>query len=205
MAYTMQGRYAATCNCQLLCGCPVDAPPTGPDGTCTGVAIFELGAGSNLDATDLAGVSFALYNYFPSNITSGNWKIAVAIDEGASNAQADAIGRIMSGQEGGPLAEFVPLIAENLGVTRTAIELTGGDSPHGRIGTETSFEIEPVRGVDGSPTTVKNSMFGFSPEYVVGRAKGTYTSLGSAFSASYGEAADFVFSTEAPAAVKGRA
>ena len=71
MAWRLSGTYVANCSCQLICPCPVDAPPTGPDGQCRGVLVFDVNEG-NQDDTDLSGTCFALCNLFPSNLTAGN-------------------------------------------------------------------------------------------------------------------------------------
>jgi hypothetical protein len=36
----------------LICPCPVDNPPTGPNGECRGAAVFHIASG-RLDDTDL--------------------------------------------------------------------------------------------------------------------------------------------------------
>lgn len=141
-------------------------------------------------------MAFALYNHFPSNLTSGNWKIGLVVDEGATDEQAQGIERIVSGQEGGPFGEFVPLIGEYLGMERASVRYSDGDTPSASVGDKTEFNFEPVRGGDGSPTTVKNAMFGFAPEFQVGRASGRSSAFGIGFDASYGEAAEFEFSSE---------
>src|SRR5919198_1093282 len=107
MAWRIAGSYAASCSCNLICPCPVDGTPTGPGEECKGFLVFSVREG-NLDDTDLSGVNFALYNHFPSNLTAGNWKVAIVVDEGASSAQTQAIERIVSGQEGGPFGDFGP-------------------------------------------------------------------------------------------------
>src|SRR2546422_7757879 len=78
MAWRMTGTYLANCSCQLICPCPTDNPPTGPDGQCRGVAIFHIRDG-NLDDTDLAGTTFAFVNLFPSNLTAASSEVGVSI------------------------------------------------------------------------------------------------------------------------------
>ena len=63
MSWEMSGEYVASCSCQLICPCPVDGPPTGPNGECRGVAVFQIANGT-LDDTDLSGVAFALTGPF---------------------------------------------------------------------------------------------------------------------------------------------
>ena len=192
MAYRIAGRYVAGCNCAALCPCPVDAPPTGPGGECRGVLVFDIREGS-LDETDLGGTTLALVNHFPSNLTSGNWTVGIVVDEGASDEQAQALERIISGEEGGPFGEFKPLIGDYTGMQRARVKLNGTS---GSIGGVADFQFEPFTGPDGSPTTVKGAMFGFAPEYQVGKASGRAEAQGEAFDLSYGESADFEFSTE---------
>ncbi len=177
MAYTIKGTYAAVCDCSLLCPCPVDGPPTGEGDQCHGLLVFDVREG-NLNGTDLSGVAFALYNHFPSNLTSGNWKVGIVVDDGASDEQAQAIERIVSGEEGGPFGEFAP------------------HSPSGSVAGVGDFGVDFVRGPDGSPTTVNNAMFGFAPAFKVGKGSGRFSVFGSGHEARYAEGADFEFSTQ---------
>lgn len=203
MGYRIAGAYTAVCNCRLLCPCPVGGVPTGPGETCDGVIVFRIDEGS-LDGIDLSGVAFALYNHFPAALTAGDWTVGLVVDREASEEQARAVERIVSGQEGGPFGEFVPLIGEYRGMERAAISYgEGAASVEGR--TEVSFQ--PLTGPDGGVTTVRNAMFGFAPEFTVGKGSGHSHAFGLRFSAdgSYGERARFEFSSEAVGAVHPRA
>ena len=194
MAWKMEGDYIASCSCNVVCPCPHDGTPTDPNGKgeCRGVAVFHVDSG-NLDDTDVSGVTFAFVNFFPANITAGNWKIGVVVDEGASDAQTEAIGKILSGGEGGPFADFAPLVGENLGLERAKVALS---SDGGSIGEMADYTWEPFHGADGSPTTVKNGAFGFAPEFAIGRTKGKSNAFGLDFVSNYGEAAHFAFTSE---------
>jgi hypothetical protein len=205
MAYTIRGTYVAVCNCRLLCPCPYDGPPTGDGDECYGALSFGIREG-NLDGTDLSGVNFALYNYFPSNLTAGNWRVGIVVDEGASDEQAQAVERIVSGQEGGPFGDFVPLIGEYVGMQRASVSVSDGDSPSTSIGgVGDNLSIDLARGPDGSPTTVSNAMFGFAPNFRVGTGKGSFETFGSSHESRYGETAEFEFSTEAATEIHPRA
>jgi hypothetical protein len=194
MAWNMSGTYVATCHCQLLCPCPTDGPPTGPNGECRGVAIFDIKNG-NLDDTDLSGTTFAFCNLFPSNLSAGNWKVGIVIDEGASDDQAQALERILHGDEGGPFGEFAGLFGEWLGVERDKVSVSDGERPSGTAG-DTNFTFEPLEGPGGEHTTVKNAMFGFAPEFRVGKAPCSSKWFGLDFDGVYGETADYEFSSE---------
>jgi hypothetical protein len=195
MSYTIKGTYGAVCNCRMICPCPIDGLPTGDGDECNGVLIFDVRQG-NLDDTDLSGVPFALYNHFPSNLSSGNWKVGIVVDEGASDAQAQAVERIISGQEGGPFADFGPLIGDYVGMQRGKVSLSGDDDVKGTVAGIGDFETEFAKGSDGSPTTVSNAMFGFAPTFKVGKGKGRFSVFGSSHEARYAEGAEFEFSSE---------
>jgi len=195
MAWRIAGSYAASCSCNLICPCPVDGTPTGPDDECKGFIVFSIQDG-NLDEVDLSGVNFALYNHFPSNLTAGNWKVAIVVDSGASDEQAQAIERICKGEEGGPFGELSNFYGEYLGTERDSVTFSDGDRPTASVGSSSEMTFEPLEGPDGSPTTVKGAMFGFAPEYRIGRGPGKSDRFGLSFEPIYAEAADFEFSTE---------
>jgi hypothetical protein len=205
MAWRISGTYVASCSCNLICPCPTDGPPTSPDGVCRGVAVFQIADG-NLDDTDLSGVNVGLVNLWPSNLTAGNWKLGIVVDEDASDEQASALERIIKGDEGGAFAEFAALTEEWLGMERAPVSFSDGDRPSGSIG-DSSWTFEPLEGPEGTgtQTTVRNAPFGFAEEYRVGRAPGKLSALGIEFDAIYGETAEYEFSSEpAAGAPKGR-
>lgn len=205
MAWRISGTYIASCSCNVMCPCPVDGPPTGPDGQCRGVAVFQVADGK-LDDLDLSGVNVGLVNHFPSNLTAGNWKLGIVVDEAASDEQADALERVFKGDEGGPFGEFAGLTDEWLGMERASVSFSDGDRPSGSIG-DSSWTFEPLEGPEGSgtQTTVRNAAFGFAEEFRSGKAPGHMSSLGLEFDAIYGETADYEFASEqAEGAATGR-
>ena len=194
MAWRMAGKYVASCSCRNVCPCSTaSAPPDNPDGStvCIGVAAFNVSEGS-LDGVDLSGVRFGLFNHFPGLVSDGNWKVGVVVDTSASDEQAKAVEEILSGQQGGPFADVSALISEFLGVERAAVEYSGDA---GKVG-GSRFGYEPLRGLDGNPTTMRNAAFGFAPEFEVGTSTGHVEAFGYSFDASYGEHADFMFASE---------
>ncbi|GAP47100.1 DUF1326 domain-containing protein [Streptomyces azureus] len=197
MSWTISGTYVAGCSCAVLCSCPYDGQPRNAEGgtDCLGTAVFHV-AGGNLDDVDLSGVDFAFYNHFPSNLTSGNWKVGLVVDSAASDEQANALERILSGREGGPFGQLSQFYGEYLGMERAKVSLTDGERPGLRVEGRTELSYEPLTGPDGSSTKIKNAMFGFAPEFEVGRSSGRSDAFGLSYEASYGETADYVFSSE---------
>lgn len=205
MSWEMSGKYVGSCNCSLVCPCPVDGPPTGPNGECRGVVVFHIARGK-LDDTDLSGVDFAFTNLFPSNLSAGGWKVGIVVDEGASDGQAAALERILHGDAGGPFADFAALYGEWLGVERASVTFSDGDTPSASVGESVSFKFQALPGPDGGVTTVKNAMFGFAPEFMIGKAPGPGALFGLDYEGVYGESAEFSFGSEmAEGAPKGRA
>jgi hypothetical protein len=205
MAWRISGTYLATCSCQLLCPCPTDGPPTGPDGQCQGNLVFDVRDG-NLDDVDLGGTRIALVNIFPSNLTAGNWTVGVVVNDDASDDQLDAIDRIMRGQEGGPFEMFASLYGNYLGTERGEVTFSDGGRPSFSI-RGNSFTFEPIAGPEGSgaETTVKNAPFGFAPEFRVGKTSGHSDVFGIEYDGVYAETADFEFASEmAEGAATGR-
>ncbi|MFJ5727060.1 DUF1326 domain-containing protein [Streptomyces paradoxus] len=207
MSWTISGTYVAGCSCAVLCSCPYDGQPRDTQGgtECLGTAVFHVTDG-NLDDVDLSGVDFAFYNHFPSNLTSGNWKVGLVVDTAASDEQADALERILSGREGGPFGQLSQFYGEYLGMERSKVSLTDGERPGLTVEGRTELSYEPLTGTDGSPTKIRNAMFGFAPEFEVGRTSGRSDAFGLSYEASYGETAEYVFSSEeAEGASTGRA
>jgi len=192
MAYRLAGTYVAVCDCSLYCPCPTDGQPTGKDGQCHSTMVFQVRDGTVAD-TDLSGVDFALFNHFPSNLTAGNWTVGLVVDDAASDEQVEAIEQIFSGEEAGLLGLLGALIGEHKGTERAPIRVSNGSVS---IGEMAQFTFEPALGGDGSPTTVRNAMFGLAPEYQIGKGSGRSTAFDMGYEASYGQSADFEFSSE---------
>jgi hypothetical protein len=168
------------------------------------VAVFSISDG-NLDDTDLSGVNFAFCNLFPDHLTAGDWKVGIVIDEGASDEQAQALERIVKGEEGGPFGDLSAMYGEWLGAERAPVTFSGGDKPSASVGAAWSTTFEPLPGPGDTQTTVKNAMFGFAPEYRIGNAPGHNSLFELEFDGIYGETADCSFSSEmAEEAPKGR-
>ncbi|MFY9587188.1 MAG: DUF1326 domain-containing protein [Actinomycetota bacterium] len=193
MAYRIAGTYVLNCSCNLICPCGVDGPPTSKDGKCHGAQVMHIADG-NKDDVDLSNVTFGWVYELPGKVTEGNWTSALIIDPSASEEQAQALEDIMMGRDGGPFAEFAPLISTWKPTERAPVTFTPGDEPKGAIG-KTSFTFHPLKGADGNPTTVKNAMLGFAPEYEVGTGSGTIDTAGISFEPIYGEHAEYEFAS----------
>jgi hypothetical protein len=146
----------------------LSAPTTGECRVLVGWHI-ERGA---FGEVKLDGLNVALAAHTPGHMLQGKWRVALYLDERATPGQADALGKIFSGQAGGHLAVVVPLIGEVLGVRRTAIEFRAeGKRRSLRIPKIAEMEIEAIGGQGGAEVTVQNLPLCLAPGYAAVVAK----------------------------------
>ncbi len=99
--------------------------------------------------TKLDGLNVAGVFHTPGNMFTGpKWKAALYLDEHANSEQADALGKIFSGQAGGFLATVGSLIGEVLGVRPAPIQF-GVDGKRRWLRIPNSLELE-IEGMAGS-------------------------------------------------------
>src|SRR5205823_6050048 len=89
--------------------------------------------------------------------------------------------------------EFAPLIGEFTGMERGSIDISDKGASIAGVG---EYTYDQIQGADGGPTVSRNAMFGFAPEFRLGRTSGSYDTFGSSRQASYGESAEFEYSSE---------
>ena len=124
-AWSVEGQYFETCNCDYLCPCVTSNLTAQPDnGDCKVALAFQIERGSK-DGVALDGLAFIVVARTPGAMGQGNWTVGVIIDDRASAPQADAILAIASGQVGGPMAHIAPAIGTFAGVERRPIKFTG--------------------------------------------------------------------------------
>ena len=193
MGYKLQGEYVGTCSCQLICPCSVDGPPTGKDGLCNGLFVLHITDGS-VNGTDVSGIDIAMVYNIPSNLTSGNWTMGLVFDPGVPDDKVAALENVLYGKDGGPFGEFLPLIGTFVPSERAPLSFTGGKEASAKIG-KSSLGFSPHLGGDGNPTTIRNSMLGFAPEYEIGKGTGKVNQSGISYEAVYGEHAKFEFAS----------
>ena len=174
VVYDLEGTLLEACSCGVLCPCWIGEDPDGV--TCDAFVAYHFDKGV-IRGVDVSGLSITNVAHIPGNVLQGNWRVAVFIDERATEDQMAAILEAYTGKLGGPLADLAGLIGEVVDVQRAPIrhEVKGG---HGilQVGDNAvSAEMEPFIGADGSTkTTLRDSVFSTvpgSPAYV---AKASY-------------------------------
>ena len=155
MAWRLQGTYIENCNCDVVCPCGASgfAAPADYD-RCNAVLAWHIDSG-HVDETDVSDRSVVLLLDAPKQLSEGNWRVGVFMDDGASTEQIEKLGAIFSGQVGGPMANIAPLVSENLGMEVAAIEFSDEGRRHRvRIGDAADIEVEDVASPldpDGAP------------------------------------------------------
>ncbi len=157
MGYKLEGSILEVCNCNVLCPCWIGEDPD--NGTCDTIVAYHFDKGS-VNGTDVAGRTLALLAHIPGNIMKGNWKVAVVIDDKATEAQQQALIDVWTGKLGGPVADLAGLVGEIVGVERAPITFTIAEGKGSlKIGSLAECEMEPYKGPTGKVTTLNESVF----------------------------------------------
>jgi len=98
--WRIKAREFANCNCAYGCPCQFNALPT--HGTCEAAIGFQIDEGHFGDVK-LDGVRAAGIYKWPGPVHEGDGEMLLIVDESASDAQRDALVRIMKGEETEPM------------------------------------------------------------------------------------------------------
>ena len=84
MGFTIEGDYVEACNCEVSCPCVFLAPAT--EDTCHLFIAWRINRGEK-DGVDLSGLNTVLAVHAPRQMTDGNWRVALYLDDSASAQQ----------------------------------------------------------------------------------------------------------------------
>lgn len=144
MAWNIEGTYFESCSCDVPCPCTVSLDIGADLDYCRALLAFNIKTG-DVEGTDVGGVSCAMVVDSPKVMSEGGWKVGLYISDSASDEQAEALGRVFSGDLGGPPAALGPLLGEFLGVERVAMEVNEDGGKHSlKIGDATDLEVEDI-------------------------------------------------------------
>ena len=144
MSWSLKGSYVETCSCDLICPCNATFDHGATYDYCRVTLVFNIREGE-IEGTDIAGLKVVVVGDTPKVMTEGNWRIGMFIDERASDEQADKLGKVFSGELGGPMGALAGLVGEVLGVERASIEVQDDGVNHRvRVGDAIDFEIKDI-------------------------------------------------------------
>ena len=161
--YSITVHNIEACNCSTGCNCQFGGFPD--KGGCEALIGGEVREGKFGDVS-LTGVRYVVACMYPKAIHEGNGKVAVFLDERATQAQTDAMATILSGQAGGmPWEALAGTIAVLEGPVRKPIEMTVS-------GTRSSYRIPGV--LELRQTPIRDAVSGQEKEVQIVYPKGGF-------------------------------
>ncbi len=161
--WKVEGDYFEGCDCNTICPCVYVGPPD--PGSCHVALAWHIAKG-HFATVKLDGLNVAAVFHSPGHMVTGpKWNAALYLDSRANPAQAEALGKIFSGQAGGHLAAVASFIGSVKGVKAAGIEFEKkGRSRKVRIPNVLELEIEAVKGAnEKEESTLHNASFGAVP------------------------------------------
>jgi hypothetical protein len=147
--WLMEGPYLKTCNCDPGCPCDFNQAPT--HGSCEGSAGMKIEKGHFGDVS-LDGVSWMCLVSWPGRMDEGDGHVQPIIDERASDEQVEALGAILSGQNGGTFFQIVDAVCPHKHEPiRAPFEWEwdiDSRTAHVRAGDVFETEVDTLRGID---------------------------------------------------------
>jgi hypothetical protein len=152
MSFSVEGDYFETCQCDVSCPCIWLKPADKEE--CDVILAWHVSKGEK-DGVDLSGMNAVLAVHSPKQMTDGGWKVALYLDDRATQEQSEALGAVFSGQAGGHLAGLAPLIGEVAGVAPAAITFDRSNgSLHAEVAGVLTMSAEEIKGMDGASAPV---------------------------------------------------
>ena len=159
--WTISGSYFEACNCEAICPCIVLSPPT--TGDCTLLIGWHIDSG-NRNGVDLSALNVALAVHSPGRMIDVQWRVALYLDERATEEQAGALGQIFGGQAGGHFAVIGQHIGEVAGVSNVPIEYKAeGKSRSLKVGNVAAMDVEAIAGAGGAEVKISGNPLGIVP------------------------------------------
>ena len=171
MSWQLKGTYFESCNCNVVCPCNFLGAPT--EGECTALVAWHVDQGADGEVP-LDGLNVAIAVHSPGPMTETKWRVALYLDERASDEQQQALTRIFAGQAGGHPAVLASFVGDVLGVATTRIDYqANGRRRSVSIPGIGASEIEAIEGQEGGEVTVHKHPFSIAPGQVhtVARSK----------------------------------
>lgn len=175
-SWRLEGDYFEACNCDVLCPCVFLGNPD--NGECDVTVAWHINKG-HFGKTSLDGLSAVGVFHTPGNMFTGpKWKAALYLDEKANKEQADALGKIFSGQAGGFFAVVGGLIGELAGVRSVPIKFeVNGKRRSLHIPSAIDITIEGIEGADKNhESTITNAPMLVAQGFPAAIAKSTKNS-----------------------------
>jgi hypothetical protein len=141
MAWKLDGTYFENCSCDVLCPCGASSLTLPADKErCTFVFAYHVDDGE-IEGVDVSDRTVLVVGDTPAQMSDGNWRVGLIMDDGASEEQAQLLGAVFGGEKGGPMELLAPMISELLGVEQMPIEYEDDGFKH-RVKAGDGIDIE---------------------------------------------------------------
>lgn len=164
-----RGLLFESCNCTSICPGHVHFSQNCTHERCKGYWAIRFDEGS-FGALDLNGVLAVVVYDSPRHMISGDWTEGLIVGEGASQAQVEAVERILTGRAGGPWEVLDRFVGERLPTRVLPIEIAEENGTR-RVVVEGVLEgsIDDLRGRDRTRPVTFQNMFNqiHAPEQVI--------------------------------------
>jgi hypothetical protein len=166
--WAIRGEYFLNCSCTVFCPCVISLgkhkPTEGYCHTWMALAIEE----GHFEGESLAGINVGLLVEIPRSMSEGDWRVAVYIDERATQRAYDGLLKILSGEAGGTTGIFTYLVSTIIGHEREKVVIEREGTRRAlRIGRKIDGEIEMIPGKNpGEPVVISNSRYWVAPEII---------------------------------------
>lgn len=170
--YNITGNYFESCSCTTaVCPCLFLNDPT--EGYCKAFPSWHIEKG-HLGEVKLDGLNVAAWLHSPGNLTQGNWRLALYIDENASDEQFEAIEALWAGKYGGHLAVIASLVSDYMGSERAKISWKEeGKTRTMKVEGVGGVETIAYEGADGANVTLHDTPLAIAPPHPITISKST--------------------------------
>jgi len=160
MAWNMEGTYFESCSCDAICPCTWSAlTAKATNDRCNALLAFHIDRGE-IDGVDVSGLSFGMLLDTPQLMSEGNWRVGAFLDAAGSEEQLAQIGKVLTGELGGPPAMLGPLIAEMMGVEVVPITFEESGGVHRvTLGDDVAVEVTEFTALEGGSPVVLDNVF----------------------------------------------
>ena len=170
--YNVKGHYFESCSCTTaVCPCLFLEDPT--EGYCKAFPSWHIEQG-NLGEVRLDGLNVAAWLHSPGNLTKGNWRLALYVDDRATSEQFKAIEELWTGKHGGYLQVIASLVSEYMGAKLAKITWKEeGKKRHMTVEGIGGVEMNAYEGADGADVTLHDMPLAIGPPYPITINKST--------------------------------
>jgi len=141
MAWRVEGTYFENCSCDVLCPCGASSLVLPADKErCQVVYAYHVDSGE-IEGVDVSDRTVLVVADTPAQMSDGNWRVGLIMDDGASEEQTQALGAVFGGEKGGPMEMIAPLIGEMLGLEHMPVSYEDDGFRH-RLKAGDGIEIE---------------------------------------------------------------